>query len=129
MIHEIQSNWNAVFPFVSIIKSEDEYLNRINILEEIFEIVDEDDIEHPLRLLSSIVSDTIHDYESINYPFSRKDFLVALMKKYKLRQSDLPEIGSQGVVSEIISGKRKLNKRQVQALSQRFGVSPKILFD
>ncbi|MHA3903658.1 helix-turn-helix domain-containing protein [Castellaniella sp. WN] len=36
---------------------------------------------------------------------------------------DLPEIGSQGVVSEILAGKRELNIRQVRALSERFGVS------
>ena len=35
---------------------------------------------------------------------------------------DLSEIGSQGVVSEILTGKRELNIRQVRALSERFGV-------
>lgn len=43
--------------------------------------------------------------------------------QHGLRQSDLPEIGSQGVVSEILVGKRELNIRQVRALSERFGVS------
>jgi HTH-type transcriptional regulator/antitoxin HigA len=33
------------------------------------------------------------------------------------------EIGSQGVVSEILTGKRELNLRQVRALGERFGVS------
>ena len=41
-----------------------------------------------------------------------------------LKQSDLPEIGSQGVVSEILSGKRELNVRQITQLATRFGVSP-----
>jgi HTH-type transcriptional regulator/antitoxin HigA len=36
----------------------------------------------------------------------------------------LPEIGSQGVVSEILGGKRELNARQMRALSGRFGVGP-----
>ena len=49
--------------------------------------------------------------------------LKFLMAQHGLNQSDLPEIGSQGVVSEILSGKRELNIRQVRALSQRFGVS------
>jgi HTH-type transcriptional regulator/antitoxin HigA len=43
-----------------------------------------------------------------------------------LTQSDLPEIGSQGVVSEILRDKRKLNMRQVQALAARFNVSPAV---
>jgi HTH-type transcriptional regulator/antitoxin HigA len=46
------------------------------------------------------------------------------MEQHGLRQSDLPEIGSQGVVSEVLAGKRELNVRQIRALSERFGVSP-----
>ena len=44
------------------------------------------------------------------------------MEQHDLRQADLPEVGSQGVVSEVLSGKRKLNIRQVRALAARFGV-------
>jgi HTH-type transcriptional regulator / antitoxin HigA len=40
-----------------------------------------------------------------------------------LTQVDLPEIGSQGMVSEVLGGKRELNVRQVRALAQRFHVS------
>ena len=46
------------------------------------------------------------------------------MEEHSLSQSDLPEIGSQGVVSEILNGKRKLNVRQIQGLAKRFQVSP-----
>ena len=45
------------------------------------------------------------------------------MAEHDLRQADLPEVGSQGVVSEILSGKRELNVRQIRALAGRFGVS------
>jgi HTH-type transcriptional regulator/antitoxin HigA len=45
------------------------------------------------------------------------------MEQHDLKQTDLHEIGSQGVVSEILTGKRELNLRQVRALSERFGVS------
>jgi HTH-type transcriptional regulator/antitoxin HigA len=48
------------------------------------------------------------------------------MEEQGLKQADLPEIGSQGVVSEILSGKRKLNLRQVRLLSERFTVSPAV---
>jgi HTH-type transcriptional regulator/antitoxin HigA len=44
----------------------------------------------------------------------------------RLKQSDLPEIGSRGVLSEILSGKRQLNIRQLKLLSQRFKVSPAV---
>jgi HTH-type transcriptional regulator/antitoxin HigA len=46
------------------------------------------------------------------------------MEQHGLRQGDLTEVGSQGVVSEILTGKRELNLRQVRALAARFSVSP-----
>ena len=52
--------------------------------------------------------------------------LKALMAEHGFRQSDLKEIGSQGVMSEILKGKRSLNIRQVKALSKKFHVSPAV---
>ena len=52
--------------------------------------------------------------------------LAYLMEEHGLRQSDLPEVGSQGVVSEVLSGKRELNVRQIRELAARFGVSPAV---
>ena len=49
-----------------------------------------------------------------------------LMEEHGLTQSDLPEVGSQGVVSEILHGKRELNVRQIRALAHRFGVAPAV---
>ncbi|MBI5891450.1 MAG: hypothetical protein HZB47_12390 [Nitrosomonadales bacterium] len=40
-----------------------------------------------------------------------------------MRQVDLPELGSQGVVSELLSGRREFNVRQAKALAERIGVS------
>ena len=51
------------------------------------------------------------------------------MEQHDLGQSDLPEIGSQGVVSEIISGKRGLNVRQISCLAKRFNVSPGVFVE
>lgn len=48
------------------------------------------------------------------------------MEEHRLTQSDLPDVGSQGVVSEILHGKRQLNVRQIRALADRFGVSPAV---
>ncbi len=49
------------------------------------------------------------------------------MAEHGLRQVDLAELGSQGVVSEILSGKRRLNERNVELLSKRFSL-PEELF-
>ncbi len=46
------------------------------------------------------------------------------MAQHDLGQADLKEVGSQGVVSEILGGKREIDARQAKALAGRFGVSP-----
>ncbi|MBV8054378.1 MAG: hypothetical protein JO071_03970 [Deltaproteobacteria bacterium] len=51
------------------------------------------------------------------------------MEEHGLTQKDLPEIGSQGVVSEMPAGRRRLNVRQIQALAARFGVQPGAFLD
>jgi HTH-type transcriptional regulator/antitoxin HigA len=48
------------------------------------------------------------------------------MEEHGVKQTELPEIGSQGVISEILRGKRKLNVRQIHTLAKRFHVSPAI---
>jgi HTH-type transcriptional regulator/antitoxin HigA len=55
--------------------------------------------------------------------------LRGLISANNLRQKDLaPLLGSESVVSEILSGKRELNKRQIEKLSTRFNVSPAVFF-
>ena len=71
----------------------------------------------------------IHSYETEYYPIPvapARETLVFLMEEHHLTQNDLREIGTQGVVSEILNGKRKLNLRQIRLLSQRFHVSPEV---
>lgn len=56
------------------------------------------------------------------------EILEFLMEQHGLSQSEIPEVGSQGVVSEVLNGKRELNKRQIEALSRRFHLSPAAFF-
>jgi len=57
------------------------------------------------------------------------DALTFLMEQNGLNQSDFPEIGSQGVMSELLNGKRQLNINQIKKLSKRFHVSPATFID
>ena len=85
------------------------------------------DENHAAMGLVDIVGDLIEDYEAEHHPLPEVTGIQALkflMEQHGLKQTDLREIGSQGVVSEILAGKRELNIRQVRALSERFGVSP-----
>ena len=83
--------------------------------------------KHPAMGLVDIVGGLIEDYEAAHHPLPNVTGVQALkflMEQHGLKQNDLREIGSQGVVSEILTGKRDLNIRQIRALSERFGVSP-----
>lgn len=50
------------------------------------------------------------------------------MEQHDLRQNQLPEIGTQSVVSEILAGKRDLTVTHIRGLSERFGLSPAVFF-
>ena len=51
------------------------------------------------------------------------EVLRYLMQRDDLRRIDLPELGSQDIVSELLSERRDFNARQAKALAARFGVS------
>lgn len=81
---------------------------------------------HPLASLVATLGELIGDYDDQHYvdrEVSGVDVLRLLMEQHGLTQSELPEVGTQGVVSEILRGKREINLRQVKSLKQRFGVS------
>jgi len=57
------------------------------------------------------------------------DVLRFLIERHQLKQRDLSrELGGESVVSEVLSGKRKLNTSQIEQLSRRFRVSPAVFF-
>jgi len=83
------------------------------------------------NILLNIFGILVEQYEDQHYSISESspvEILEHLMDEHGLTQKDLPEIGSQGVVSEILRGHRQLNARQIQALSQRFKLSPALFF-
>jgi HTH-type transcriptional regulator/antitoxin HigA len=57
------------------------------------------------------------------------EVLRFLLEQHGLKQRDLAtELGGESVVSEVLSGKRKLNAAQIGQLSRRFHVSPAVFF-
>lgn len=58
------------------------------------------------------------------------EVLRELMEANDLRQKDLTrEFGTESVVSEVLNGKRKLNKDHIEKLSKRFHISPAAFFE
>ncbi len=111
---------------IAPIRDEAHYCRMVEILEALLDAGGGNE-NHSVMGLVNIVGDLIEDYETEQHDLSDATGVQALkflMEQHGLKQVDMHDIGSQGVVSEILAGKRDLNIRQVRALSERFGVSP-----
>lgn len=127
---KLKKYWLEIAPLLTI-RTEEEYDAAVERLNSLLDEVGDDE-SNPLYSLLDTLGILIEAYDQENYQLpecSGIDALMYLMEEHSLSQSELPEIGSQGVVSEILSGKRKLNVRQIEALSKRFKVSPATFFD
>ncbi len=118
--------WPKISKVLSTLHTEKQYKKAVKWLDKLIDEVSEQ--ENPsIESLIDTLGTLIKDYEERNVPEPEGDplgCLKYLIKEHKLKQSDLKELGSQGVVSEILLGKRQLNLRQIRALSKRFNVSP-----
>lgn len=127
MPDELQQHWMALSPLFSI-RNEDEYDGAVERLNHLLDEVGTDE-QHPLYTLLDTLGTLLHAYEEQHHPMpecSGVDVLRFLMDEHGLSQSDVPEVGSQGVVSDLLRGKRELNVRQIRALAKRFQVSPAV---
>jgi HTH-type transcriptional regulator/antitoxin HigA len=74
----------------------------------------------------------IERYEAENFKVPQAtpaQVLRYLLDSHGLRQRDIAkDMGSESIVSEVLSGKRKLNATHIEALSRRFKVSPAVFF-
>lgn len=110
------------------LRTKKDYARAVAMLDEIIDEIGENE-GHPLAELADAIGVFVEKYEAehIRVPTaSPAGVLKHLMQEHDLRQSELPEIGSQGVVSEVLAGKRDLNTRQIKRLAKRFGVSPAV---
>ena len=84
------------------------------------------------RDFAELLTVLIEAYERENYHIraaTPREVLQELIDANHLKQKDLaPILGSDSIVSEILSGKRPLNKHHIEKLSERFNVSPAVFF-
>jgi HTH-type transcriptional regulator / antitoxin HigA len=82
--------------------------------------------------LADLLTLLIEDFEEKQYQLPRAKplgVLRFLMDQHSLKQKDLVDIfGTPSIVSEVLSGKRELNKEHIRRLSERFHVSPELFF-
>ena len=127
-LKEIAKVWPDIQGIFSVPHNEKDYIKLVNLLDSVIDEVGDNE-SHPLSSLMETIGSLIEAYESQNIPDIEGnpiDTLKALMEEHGLKQSDLAELGSQGVISEILSYKRQLNVRQIKLLSKRFNVSPAV---
>jgi HTH-type transcriptional regulator/antitoxin HigA len=126
-VEAITSRYEALSLLVPLapINNVNEYEKAAAMMDRLLDAGGADE-EHPLAKLVHTLGLLIEEYDTRHYPaepVSGLDMLKFLMEQQNLTQADLPEIGSQGVVSEVLRGKRELNVRQIKALADRFGMS------
>lgn len=84
------------------------------------------------RRMGELLTLLIEDFEDRHYALkaaSPVEVLNELMLGNNLKQKDLLDIfGTPSIVSEVLSGKRKLTTGHIRKLSRRFHVSPEVFF-
>jgi HTH-type transcriptional regulator/antitoxin HigA len=135
-LNDIRSNWAALKGAMGLgaaalgaIEDDAGYQRMVALADS---LVDSGLAQGELSDLFALVCSLVAGYDERHYPIpmaTPQQTLRFLMEQHRLTQSDLPELGSQGVVSEILSGRRMLNTRQVAALVARFGISADALIE
>jgi len=105
-IREIAKVWPVVREVFAVPHNEREYEKLVAWLDSVIDEVGGDE-GHPLASLMETLGSLVENYETQHVPELAGDpiaSLKALMREHGLKQSELKEIGSQGVVSEVLSG-------------------------
>jgi HTH-type transcriptional regulator/antitoxin HigA len=126
---ETAKHWASIAPLLSI-RNERDYDRAVKLLNQLLDEVGDNE-RHPLYGLLDTLGTVLHAYEEVHHKLPSVgggELLKHLMEEHDLKQNDLTEVGSQGVVSEILNGRRDLNTRQISALAKRFAVSPAAFF-
>lgn len=80
-----------------------------------------------------LITRLVADYEAEHHPVQDVngiEMLRFLMAQHGLKQKDLVDIfKTPSILSEVLSGKRELNKSHIEGLSRRFHVSPAVFFE
>jgi HTH-type transcriptional regulator/antitoxin HigA len=95
----------------------------------IHSLIDRDSLSGPEQDYLDVLTDLVEAYEKVHYPIEPvpdAEMLRFLIGLRDLPQSQLAEeVGiAESTVSEVLSGKRKLNRRQIGKLARYFHVDP-----
>ncbi len=127
-LNTILAPWEAIYAALELgpIVDQAHYQRNLAQLDQLTDIAASRD-DHPLWDLIALIGEHVANWEALHDPapiVTPAAILDFLMQQHQLKQSDLPEVGSQGVISELLSGQRQPNVRQIQALCARFQINP-----
>ena len=124
------AHWAYVAPLLKPARTKSQYQALVESLDAVLDAGGADEA-NPLARLAAMLGDLVSAYEQAHCPMppamSAPETLRWFMARDGLRQTDLPEVGNQAKVCEILSGRRSINLRQARALAVRFGVPLELL--
>ena len=127
LAENIQNHWNELSHLFSI-HNEEAYDKALELLASLLDEIGTHK-GHPLYEFLIALGTVIHAYEEKNYPTplcTSTEMLRFFMREQELSLSDLPEIGSDKVIIDILNGKQELTLRNIRALSEKFHVRSEV---
>lgn len=120
--------------FLNEICNDSDYEQALALMDELIDDYDNN------RALIELLSNTINHWEESSPEFTEFNTRISeqstpvsvlrlLMNQHNLGVADIPEIGSKSLVSKILNERdRQLTRQHIEALSQRFQISPALFF-
>jgi HTH-type transcriptional regulator / antitoxin HigA len=113
----------------AVITNESEYDRVVSLMNKLA-VIPEDKITAEQERLLDLLTLLIETYDEEHYQIpdaTPHEVIQLLMQERGLRNKDLePALGSRGVTSEVISGRRRPSKTQIKKLAEFFGVAPEV---
>jgi len=101
------AHWEYLSPLLAPISSEVQYAQAVESLDAVLDAGGADEA-NPLAGLADLIGERISAWECLHHPMpaamTANEALAFLVDQHGLRQCDLPEVGTQGVVSELLAG-------------------------
>jgi HTH-type transcriptional regulator/antitoxin HigA len=131
-VNEIVEHWDYVASALRAPANDAEYEQLVVLMNDLLDQGGADE-DNPLSELVDLIGNIVSDYETEHFPMpdaSGVECLRFLIDQHGLKYDDLrAEIGTKGVVADILNGRRQLNVRQISALTKRFGVSADVFIN
>tara|TARA_R110000868_G_scaffold17494_4_gene76667 strand:- start:3205 stop:3627 length:423 start_codon:yes stop_codon:yes gene_type:complete len=133
-VTELVSELNVRAPFLREILNDQEHDHALAFMEELIEDYDTNLVA--IEALSNSIAR--YEAEAVSFSeFNQRELegdpavatLKVLMDQHSLNTTDFKnEIGGKSMVSQVLSGGKRLTRGHIERLAKRFGISPALFF-